>query len=157
MNSLLCLLLPLCLFAFFGGSLGCSQPSRYSETQKGPISEILERQVSQWNLGDIPAFMETYVKSDALRFSSGNTVQRGWEATLQRYLTRYPDSAAMGRLAFEDLEINVLSDTWAEVHGRYRLYRDGDYSNATGLFTLLMERTDDGWKILHDHTSSDAG
>ena len=31
------------------------------------------------------------------------------------------------------------------------------YGNATGLFTLLMENTSDGWKILHDHTSADNG
>ncbi len=98
--------------------------------------------------------METYVKSDALRFASGGTVQRGWEETLQRYQRRYPTDDAMGRLEFEDLEIKVLSEKWAEVHGRYRLYREGDYGNATGLFTLLMQRTNDGWKILHDHTSA---
>jgi hypothetical protein len=60
----------------------------------------------------------------------------------------------MGRLAFEELEIKILSDEWAEVHGRYRLYRVGDYENATGLFTLLMQYTPIGWKILHDHTSA---
>lgn len=98
--------------------------------------------------------METYVKSSALRFSSGGTVQRGWEATQQRYLTRYPNADAMGRLEFEDLEVMRLSQDWAEVHGRYRLYREGDYGNATGLFTLLMKHTDQGWKILHDHTSA---
>ena len=41
----------------------------------------------------------------------------------------------MGRLEFEELKIIVPSEEWAEVHGRYRLHRDGDYGNANGLFT----------------------
>jgi len=145
------------LLAIFLTGLGCSPQIPSSESHIESIRNILETQTTQWNQGDIPAFMETYVKSGELRFSSGGTVQRGWEATLKRYQTRYPNKAAMGRLVFEDLNIKVLSDTWAEVHGRYRLYRDGDYANATGLFTLLMKNTTDGWKILHDHTSADAG
>lgn len=145
------------LLALLLAGPGCSQQNDLLETHEEPIRRVLETQVTQWNQGDISAFMETYVKSGALRFSSGGTVQRGWEATLQRYLTRYPNKDAMGRLVFEELEVKVLSPTWAEVHGRYRLYREGDYANATGLFTLLMENLSDGWKILHDHTSADAG
>ncbi len=136
---------------------GCSNQPQSLESHTPLIQDVLETQVAQWNLGDIPAFMETYIKSEALRFSSGGTVQQGWSATLQRYLTRYPNKEAMGRLEFEDLKIKILSETWAEVHGRYQLYRVNDYGNATGLFTLLMENTSDGWKIRHDHTSSESG
>ena len=31
-----------------------------------------------------------------------------------------------------------------------------EFENATGLFTLLVQRTAAGWRVLHDHTSSDA-
>ena len=146
-----------CLLPIFAVLQGCAPSPEALERHEEPIRSVLQTQASQWNQGNIPAFMETYVKGDALRFSSGSTVQQGWEATLQRYLTRYPSKAAMGRLEFEELKIIVLSEEWAEVHGRYRLYRDGDYGNANGLFTLLMENTSDGWKILHDHTSADNG
>ncbi|MDA0347930.1 MAG: DUF4440 domain-containing protein [Verrucomicrobia bacterium] len=118
------------------------------------IRSILDKQVAEWNRGDIPAFMDTYVKTDELRFSSGDTVQRGYEATLNRYLRRYPNPEAMGHLQFEELEVKLLSKKWAQVHGRYRLKRGGEYEDATGLFTLLLIHTSDGWKILHDHTSA---
>ena len=98
--------------------------------------------------------METYVKTENLRFSSGGTVRRGWEHTKRRYYENYPSKEAMGRVEFVDLTVKSLSSRWAEVHGRYRLYREGDYGNATGLFTILMENTPSGWKILHDHTSA---
>jgi beta-aspartyl-peptidase (threonine type) len=38
------------------------------------------------------------------------------------------------------------------VRGRWRLtFRDGKQTG--GLFTLLMRRTPEGWRIVHDHTS----
>ena len=139
--------------AVFG--IGCSPQATppAAETELA-IQAILQTQVDEWNRGDIPAFMETYVKTDQLRFASGGTAQRGWQTTLERYQTRYPTPESMGRLAFEELVIEILSDEWAEVHGRYRLYRGGDYANATGLFTLLMQNTNEGWSSLHDHTSA---
>jgi len=146
-----------CLLPIFAVLQGCAPSPEALERHEEPIRSVLQTQASQWNQGNIPAFMETYVKGDALRFSSEGTVQQGWDSTLQRYLTRYPSKEAMGRLEFEELKIKILSEKWAEVHGRYRLYREGDYGNATGLFTLLMENTSDGWKILHDHTSADNG
>ncbi len=130
--------------------ISCGSPA----DQEAAIRSVLEEQVEAWNNADLEAFMETYVKSEDLRFSSGGTVRRGWEDTKRRYYESYPSKEAMGRLEFEEFAVKPLSSQWAEVHGRYRLYREGDYGNATGLFTILMENTPDGWKILHDHTSA---
>ncbi len=135
-------------------SLTASAFSSSHSSPKKAIRAVLDKQVAEWNRADIPAFMSTYVKSDELRFSSGGTVQRGYEETLQRYLRRYPTPDAMGHLEFVDLEILILSQDWAQVHGRYQLKRTGDYGDATGLFTLLLKNTETGWKILHDHTSA---
>ncbi|QXD22421.1 DUF4440 domain-containing protein [Opitutia bacterium ISCC 51] len=132
---------------------GCGAKMSADDTEAAIVS-VLTAQVDAWNRADIPAFMETYVKGEALRFSAGGNVRRGWQATMDRYLTSYPTPEAMGHLDFEDLEVLVLTDQWAQVHGRYRLKREGEYGNATGLFTLLLQHGEDGWKILHDHTSA---
>jgi ketosteroid isomerase-like protein len=42
----------------------------------------------------------------------------------------------------------------ALVTARFVLFSGGKTS-ASGPFSLVMERRPDGWKILHDHTSSD--
>lgn len=118
------------------------------------IEAVLERQAEAWNRGDIEAFMGGYVRSDRLRFVGASGVRRGWDATLARYRASYPDRAAMGRLSFEDLEIEPLSPRHAEVFGRYRLERGAPHGDAVGYFTLLAERTPDGWRIVHDHSSA---
>jgi ketosteroid isomerase-like protein len=144
-----CLLMAL-LFAF-----GCTKSVvETGQENEAEIIAVLNQQVAAWNRADIPAFMETYVKGDSLRFSSGGNVRRGWQATYERYLSSYPTPEAMGHLDFEDMEVLQLSEQWAQVHGRYRLKRSGDYADATGLFTLLLKNTGEGWKILHDHTSA---
>lgn len=118
------------------------------------VRGVLDRQVDAWNAGDIPGFMEGYASTDTLRFASGGAVQRGWERTLQRYRETYTDRPSMGTLAFTDLEIWPLSDRHAVVFGRWNLSRDEQIGNAGGVFTLIFERGAEGWKIVHDHTSS---
>ena len=118
------------------------------------IRGTLKAQVEAWNRGDIPGFMQGYVRDESLRFASGNTVERGWQQTLERYQKRYDTRQKMGQLSFVDLEVRVLSSEWAEVFGRFVLKREAAVGDATGLFTLLMAREGDRWLVLHDHTSS---
>jgi ketosteroid isomerase-like protein len=125
-----------------------------ADSNETAIRAVVDAQQSAWNRGDIPAFMQGYVKSDTLRFASGGKVLTGWQATFDRYKTKYPDHAAMGKLLFSDLDVQVLSGDAAFVFGRWKLERKDD--SPGGLFTLLFRKTADGWKIVHDHTSSGA-
>ncbi len=116
------------------------------------IRAVLDAQVAAWNRGSVRAFMDGYARTDSLRFASGGNVRTGWQTTLEGYERSYPDAAAMGTLRFDSLDVRVLSPQWAEVFGRWRLERADDAPN--GLFTLLFEKRAEGWRIVHDHTSS---
>ena len=122
--------------------------------ENGAIRELLMNQQDDWNDGDIEAFMDAYLNSDSLRFASEGSYRFGWKATLDRYHTSYPDRAAMGRLTFSDLDIELLSERWAIAFGVWNLKRGGDYDDIGGLFTLILLRTTAGWRIKYDHTSS---
>jgi len=117
-----------------------------------PITELLQRQADAWNRGDIRAFMEPYWHSPDLTFSSGGKITRGWQATYDRYLKKYPTREAMGRLTFSDLEVREVRPDAALVLGRWRLERAEPIG---GNFSLVLRRDADGWVILHDHTSTD--
>lgn len=119
------------------------------------VEQTLAAQVDSWNKGDIPGFMAGYANVKGLRFASGNTITNNWNATLQRYQKRYPDRKLMGKLAFKEVTIKPLSPEYAEVFGRFHLSRDKETGDATGLFTLLMQKTEKNWLVLHDHTSSE--
>lgn len=125
-------------------------------TSEGPIvaeiTEIILAGVEGWNQGDIDGFMGSYWRSDDLRFASGGTVSFGWQTVLDRYRVRYPDRKAMGHLVFSDLDVRLLGEEAALAFGRWTLEREDDA--PTGLFTLILKRLPEGWRIVHDHTSS---
>ncbi|MDB6094289.1 MAG: hypothetical protein JWM32_1851 [Verrucomicrobia bacterium] len=116
------------------------------------ILQVLSIQADAWNRGDIDGFMKTYAQTPELRFASGAAVTYGWKPTLERYKQRYPDRAAMGTLAFSELVVTELSADAAVVFGHWQLTRAKDTPH--GLFTLLVRRTADGWRIFADHTSA---
>lgn len=116
------------------------------------ILALLQAQNEAWNRGDIETFMLGYWKSDQLRFGSGGKITLGWQATLDNYKTRYHDEAAMGTLAFTDLDVQVVGPNAAIVHGRWALTRAQD--KPSGLFTLVFREFGEGWVIVSDTTTS---
>ena len=119
------------------------------------VRKVLDDQVKAWNRGDIEGFMAGYWKSPELTFSSGGEQTKGWDATLERYRKRYKgEGKEMGTLTFSDLSVQILSGDCAFIRGRFQLVRSKD--KPSGLFTLVLKRFPEGWRIIHDHTSSAA-
>jgi uncharacterized protein (TIGR02246 family) len=116
------------------------------------IRAVLTAQEEAWNNGDIDAFMNGYWRSENTVFVSGDQVTRGWRTVRDRYKTRYSDRQKMGTLTFSDLEITPLSPDAAVVLGRWQIQRSADQPH--GRFTLILRKFEDGWRIVHDHTSS---
>lgn len=121
--------------------------------RRAVVLGVLQRQQDAWNRGDIGSFMEGYWRSPVLTFSSGGSVQRGWEETRDRYLSRYPNRTAMGRLRFSDLEILPITPGAVLVLGRWHLERDEPIGGA---FSLVFAQKEGSWVIVHDHTSADS-
>ena len=111
---------------------------------------MLASQADAWNRGDIDGFMAYYWKSPNLTFSSGGTVHQGWQATIDRYRLRYPNRAAMGTLAFDLDQVRPLGPDAALALGRWHLDR---VEPIDGNFSLVLQRIDGAWVIIHDHTS----
>lgn len=126
--------------------------SRRDEKTMAAIRAVLDAQRDAWNRGDLEGYMQGYDRSDATVFVSGDNVTRGWQTVLDRYKRNYGTREKMGTLTFSDLETKVLSGDAAVVMGRWHLQRAGDEPH--GRFTLIFRRTKNGWKIIHDHTSS---
>lgn len=119
------------------------------------VRSLLAEQVEAWNAGSVRGFMAGYAATDSMTFLSGGSVRQGWQASLDAYVRGYPTPEAMGTLAFESLVVRPLSARHALVWGRWRLaYPEGGRPEASGLFTLLVEDTRQGWRVVHDHTSS---
>jgi ketosteroid isomerase-like protein len=128
-------------------SLSVAAQSKNEET----IRNLLEEQTIAWNRGDIDGFMQGYWESDSLMFIGKNGVVWGWQNTLNNYKKGYPDTAAMGKLAFDLIQIKKLSRKYYFVVGKWMLQRNaGDLS---GHYNLLLRKIRGQWKIVADHSS----
>jgi len=159
------LLLPLFLPAQTGSRPATPQAQPLAEQQETTeemradleegIKHMLVSQIEAWNHGKLEAFMQGYWRSPDLTFFSGTSVTKGWEPTLLRYRQRYQsEGKEIGKLAFEDLVIDLQSRRAAVVTGKWQLTMS-DGKQPHGLFTLIVKRMPLGWKIVHDHTSGE--
>jgi ketosteroid isomerase-like protein len=126
--------------------------SRKEDANAEAVRAVIEAQAAAWNRGDVEGYMEGYAKEDTTTFVSGDNITRGWQTVLERYKARYDTRAKMGTLAFTELEIKPLSEFYFIATGRWQLTRETDTPH--GRFTLIFRRTNAGWRIVHDHTSS---
>jgi beta-aspartyl-peptidase (threonine type) len=121
------------------------------DADRSSILEVLKNQQSNWNKGDVDAFLEGYWHSPELTFSGTSGIARGWDAVRARYKKNYADRATMGELEFSDLQFRFLGPDAALVLGHWHLTRaKGDIG---GVFSLVWQRFPEGWRIIHDHTS----
>lgn len=119
---------------------------------RAAITKILEAQQTNWNQGNVDAFLQGYWHSPDLTFSGSSGIARGWDGVQARYLKNYPDRAAMGQLDFSNLQFRFLGPDAALVLGHWHLARtQGDVG---GVFSLVWQRFPEGWRIIHDHTSA---
>lgn len=117
------------------------------------IQKMLNEQTAAWNRGDLVGFMRGYEDSPELTFFSGDTIAKGWQATLERYRKKYQgEGKEMGQLSFTDADLEMLGADAAVYTARWHLaLRNGQ--KLEGLTTVICKLAKDGWRIVHDHSS----
>ena len=116
------------------------------------VRAVIDAQRDAWNRGDVAGYMDGYARNADITFISGDSHTRGWQTVHDRYQKNYNSREKMGTLTFSDLETTVISPDSVMVLGRWHLQRTNDQPH--GRFTLIFRRTKQGWRIIHDHTSS---
>ncbi|HMI79236.1 MAG TPA: DUF4440 domain-containing protein [Ferruginibacter sp.] len=139
------------LFLVVTSSSAQSNPVKQMSSDEKTIRSEIEKQRQYWNTGNLKSFMDTYWKSDSLMFIGKSGVTYGWEKTLENYEKGYPDTAAMGKLNFDILEVKRLSVMYFFVVGKWHLTRS--IGDVGGHFTLLFKKVKNKWVIVADHSS----
>jgi ketosteroid isomerase-like protein len=143
------------LFVLISIAAGCGMHERsFQAGDRVAALAVLEQQRLAWNRGDLDGYMAGYLRSEELVFTSGGHIRRGWQETADRYRARYGgDRAGMGTLSFEIVSVQPVGADGAVVLGRWKL--EGTPQAGGGVFSVVLERRPEGWRIVHDHTSSD--
>ena len=117
------------------------------------IRAVLDKQVVDWNRGDIETFATGYKNSPDILFI-GSKISRGYAQMLDTYRKGYSTKEKMGTLSFSELEVQPLDERFATVTGQFHLERTAaGGGNADGHFLLVFEKTPDGWKVVRDDTT----
>ena len=127
----------------------------FAPMDRTAVIAVLDDQAAAWNRGDLAGYMAGYAKIDNLVFTSGGKVRTGWQATYDSYQSKYgKDPSTMGKLAFSITQVDPVGADGAVVLGTWTVTES--VQPGTGVFTVVLERRPEGWRIIHDHTSSAA-
>jgi uncharacterized protein (TIGR02246 family) len=118
------------------------------------IQQMLETSAAAWNQGDLEAFLSDYQDAPSTTFVGARGILSGIDEIRGNYASRFGPGAERDSLRFESIRVRMLSPMIGIVTARYVLH-EGGVTQAAGPFTLIMRRTGAGWKITHDHSSSD--
>ena len=118
------------------------------------VRAMLMKSEATWNRGDLAAFAADYEDAPTTTFVGKEVTRGGVAAILARYQKGYPTADARGTLTFSEIEVRPLGEGYALALGRFALKRTAaGGGDASGRFTLVLRRTAQGWKIIHDHSS----
>ena len=134
-------------------ALTLSTPSWGQAASETAIHHLMDQQAADWNRGDVDAFMKAYEDAPTTTFV-GKTVEYGYATIRERYRRIYPTPAGMGKLTFTNLAIRELAPNYAVATGNFHLERTAaGGGNADGIFSLVLKKDPQGWKIILDHSN----
>jgi beta-aspartyl-peptidase (threonine type) len=152
----------------FGSTHGSATRSRFTlwllilaACRAGPrpdpraeIVSMLTASAATWNRGQLDAFMNDYARDSVTYIARGHE-GNGWQKLYDGYRAAFfAPGKHSDSLTFEEIRVHVLSPTLAYCTARFALHR-GDSLTGSGPFTLVLEKRDGRWLILHDHTTAD--
>jgi uncharacterized protein (TIGR02246 family) len=140
-------------------TLGAGQPAlaaaaTASEDARAQILAVVANMQDAWNRGDFDGYMQGFW-NPGVEFVSGGRIITGWQAVLDHYKRDYATPQQRGRLAFCDLDIQVLAPDAAQLVGHYDLERPDHPQH--GVNTRLFRRIGGRWVIVLNHVSSREG
>lgn len=122
------------------------------------ITAEVERYVAAVNRGDARQVADLYARKAGVSSAGDGEVTTGWSAVLGLYRD-FLEALGRVRMRVESLTVApvgsdgavaVFKYEWMGVKGR-------DTVRHRGAMTLVYERTPQGWRVVHDHTSSERG
>ena len=115
------------------------------------ITQLLKDQDQAWNRGDLDGFIAPYDDTGKLVFVS-SVVIRSSKELKDRYEKRYKTgNADFGKLTFSELKVEELAPGLARAWGKWSV--EAKDKTSSGFFTLILQKRDGHWRIIHDHSS----
>ncbi|HVG28841.1 MAG TPA: nuclear transport factor 2 family protein [Pyrinomonadaceae bacterium] len=107
---------------------------------------------------DVDAVMSLYWNSPQLTvFNNNGTVTRGWAQVRSNRASSYPEAKDV-KIEARDVRVQMLGPAGAVVTCLWRQSQEfrGAQEASTGRLTVVFRLINNGWKIVHTHSSPEA-
>lgn len=147
-NRPLLIFLVFSLFSIRAGAQNGAQNT--SGSKETAIITAMKNSENDWNNGDLDAFMKMYTGTSTMMMPSGPV---GLGAIRDLYQNHYFNGKMpKQQLHYDELKVTLLGENYALLTGKFIL-SGNNLPERSGRYSLVMIYTNEGWKILHDHSS----
>jgi len=132
----------------------CSAPASSPEAVRTEVQQIVRAYVDAMNKPDVTAMMEMISRGPGGSSINDGSITRGWEAI------RTANDAVVGvsgyKMALGSIDVLPLgaANALVTVPVTITVTTDQGSSEESGAMTLVLEKSAKGWKIIHEHYSS---
>jgi ketosteroid isomerase-like protein len=147
----------LALVSMFG-LFGCASPQASPDAVRQQVQDFVRKYVDDINKGDVTAVMELVSREQGVTSVNDGDISRGWDAI------RTESDAMTGKEG--SYKESVGSVDVLPLGGSYALAvapvtiaaaaENGQVTQTEGAISLVLEKSKDGWKVIHEHYSSKA-
>jgi ketosteroid isomerase-like protein len=142
--------IPLLLLFLFAVIKANAQTTTDNDARAKEITDAMNNSANEWNKGNLDAFMNLYDPSATMMMPTGPV---GLDAIRNLYEKKYFNgNMPKQNLRYTDMKVHMLGTDYALLIGSFTLY-DNNLPERSGRYSLVIIRTKNGWKILHDHSS----
>jgi ketosteroid isomerase-like protein len=120
-----------------------------NSSKAAAIISAMNNSADEWNKGDLDDFMKMYTDSSTMMYPTGPV---GLSSIRELYEKKYFDGKMPKQnLSYSEMKVTMLGENYALLTGKFML-KGGGLPERSGVYSLVMVLTKDGWKILHDHS-----
>ena len=126
-----------------------AQQGADAHSKEAAIIAAMKNSANDWNQGDLDNFMKMYTDSSTMMYPTGPV---GLSSIRELYEKKYFNGKMPKQnLSYSDMKVTMLGENYALLTGKFTL-SGNNLPERSGVYSLVMILTKDGWKILHDHS-----
>ncbi|MDQ6770523.1 MAG: nuclear transport factor 2 family protein [Gemmatimonadota bacterium] len=129
------------------------------EQVRAQVQDAVHAYTEAINGADVSTVLALYSRgSDATTVANGD-ITRGWERIRAETDSTLPGLQGRFRFALGSIDVVPLGSQHALAIAPFALTaaRQGGEAQLRGAITLVFQRADSGWKIIHEHSSTAPG
>ena len=137
----------ICLITCVAIAIHAQTPA--TERAQKEIVTAMNNSAEEWNKGQLETFMGIYDPTATMMFPTGPV---GIKEIRELYEKKYFNGTMHKQnLRYGDMVVRLLGKNYALLTGSFTLYGN-NLPERSGRYSLVLMHTDNGWKILHDHS-----